>query len=135
MPFLNENLGKLLTRLAVGGLMLFHGIHKVLHGDEFIRTKLAESGLPEFLALGVPVGEIVAPTLVIIGLATRVSSLTIAFTMLMSIFLALTDQLFKLNQYGGWYIELNMFFLLCSLAIFFHGPGQYSVDRCLKLKL
>lgn len=134
MPFLNEAFGKLLTRLGVGGLMLFHGVHKLIHGHEFIQTKLAEAGLPEFLTWGVPVGEVLAPILIIVGLATRTSALIVAFTMIMSIYLVFAGQLFSLNQVGGWVAELNALFLLSSLAIFFHGPGKLSLDHKLNLK-
>lgn len=133
--FRNDDLGILLLRLGVGGLMIFHGIHKVLHGHDFVRTKLAEVGLPEFIALGVPVGEVLAPVLLILGLMTRLSALTIAFTMVMSIVLAFSDRLWTLNQFGGWAPELNVLFLLGSLAIFFMGAGRYAVDSKLRYKL
>ena len=134
MGFINDSLGKFLTRLGVGGLMLFHGVHKLLHGNDFTRTKLSEAGLPEFLALGVPVGEVIAPILIVIGLATRTSALIVAFTMVMSVYLVFADKLMTLNQVGGWAPELNVLFLLGSLAIFFHGAGNYSIDSKLKRK-
>lgn len=118
MPLFSDAIGKLLTRLGVGGLMLFHGVHKLIHGHEFIQTKLTEAGLPAFLSWGVPVGEVVAPILIMIGLATRTSALIVAFTMVMSIYLVFASQLFTLNQVGGWVAELNALFLLASLAIF-----------------
>jgi len=65
--FLNDDLGKLLSRIGVGGLMLFHGIHKLIHGHDFIRSQLSAAGLPEFLALGVPVGEVLAPISIIMA--------------------------------------------------------------------
>lgn len=133
--FRNDDLGRLLLRLGVGGLMIFHGIHKLFHGDEFIRSKLSEAGLPEFIALGVPVGEILAPALLILGLATRLSALTVAFTMLMSIFLAFSGRVWTLNQVGGWVIELNVLFMLSALAIFFLGSGRYAIDSKLPCKL
>lgn len=135
MMFRNDDFGKLLLRLAAGGLMIPHGIHKLLHGDEFIRSKLAEAGLPEFIALGVPVGEILAPVLLILGLATRLSALTVAFTMVMSLVLAFGGRFFTLNQHGGWTPELNILFLVSCLAIFFMGSGRYAVDSKLRYKL
>jgi putative oxidoreductase len=53
--------GKLLLRLAVGGLMLFHGLHKLFGGVGFISGMLVEKGLPGFIAYGVLIGEVVAP--------------------------------------------------------------------------
>jgi hypothetical protein len=39
------------------------------------------------------------------------------------------DKLFTLNQAGGWTVELEMTYLLASLAVFFLGSGQYAVRR------
>ncbi len=60
----HDDAGKLLLRLAVGGLMLFHGIHKLIDGVDGISGMLAAQGLPGFIAYGVLVGEVVAPLLV-----------------------------------------------------------------------
>ncbi len=46
-----DDLGKLLLRLAVGGLMLFHGLHKLFGGVGFISGMLVEKGLPGFIAV------------------------------------------------------------------------------------
>lgn len=40
----HEDAGKLLLRLAVGGLMLFHGLHKLLDGVDGISGMLAARG-------------------------------------------------------------------------------------------
>lgn len=57
----HEDAGKLLLRLAVGGLMLFHGLHKLIDGVDGISGMLVAKGLPGFIAYGVLVGEVVAP--------------------------------------------------------------------------
>jgi hypothetical protein len=56
----HDDAGKLLLRLAVGGLMLFHGLHKLLDGVDGISGMLVAKGLPGFIAYGVLVGEVVA---------------------------------------------------------------------------
>ena len=49
--FLRDNdLGLLLLRLTVGGLMLFHGVHKLIYGVSGIEGMLAGMGLPGFIA-------------------------------------------------------------------------------------
>ena len=53
----HDDAGKLLLRLAVGGLMLFHGIHKLIDGVDGISGMLAAQGLPGFIAYGVLVGK------------------------------------------------------------------------------
>ena len=52
----HEDFGKLLLRLAVGGLMLFHGLHKLIGGVDGISAMLVAKGLPGFIAYGVLVG-------------------------------------------------------------------------------
>ncbi len=53
----HEDFGKFLLRLAVGGLMLFHGLHKLFAGIDGISGMLIAKGLPGFIAYGVLVGE------------------------------------------------------------------------------
>ncbi len=54
----HEDFGKFLLRLAVGGLMLFHGLHKLFDGVDGISNMLIAKGLPGFIAYGVLVGEV-----------------------------------------------------------------------------
>lgn len=42
----NNDLGLLLLRLTVGGLMLFHGVHKLIYGVSAIEGMLVGIGLP-----------------------------------------------------------------------------------------
>jgi putative oxidoreductase len=119
----------LILRFTVGGLMLFHGIAKLFQGNAFIEKLLSNHGLPAIIAWGVPLGEVIAPLLLLLGVCTRVSSLLIAFTMVMSIYLALGANAFTLTAYGGPGGELNFLYLLVSLAIFLLGPGRYSLYR------
>lgn len=124
-----EDYGRLLLRLAVGGLMLFHGIHKVRHGVDWMFPMLEAKGLPTLMAYGSYFGELVAPLLILAGVLTRLSSLAVAGTMVMAVFLALSSQAFALTEHGGWAIELNAFFFLTALAITLLGPGRLSVQR------
>ena len=50
---LNPDLAKLLLRLCVGGLMLFHGIFKITHGADMYVGMLESKGLPGLMAYGV----------------------------------------------------------------------------------
>jgi putative oxidoreductase len=124
-----DDYGKLLLRLAVGGLMLFHGIHKVRQGVDWMFPLLEAKGLPALMAYGAYAGEVVAPLFILAGLLTRLSSLAVAGTMVMAVFLALANQVFALNQFGGWAIELNAFFFLGALALALLGAGKLSAWR------
>lgn len=54
---MKTDLGKLLLRVTVGGLMLFHGITKLSQDIDFIKGTATAKGLPEAIAYGVYVGE------------------------------------------------------------------------------
>jgi putative oxidoreductase len=124
----SEDIGKLLLRLSVGGLMLFHGINKLTHGVDGVKGLLAANSLPGFLAYGLYVAEVLAPILIIFGAWTRLAALVIAFDMIMAIALVFKQQLFSIKEMGGgWTIELEAFFLLAAIALYFTGGGKFSV--------
>lgn len=119
--------GRLILRLAVGGLMLLHGISKLRGGVDFIMDTVVKAGLPAAFGYGVYVGEVLAPLLVIIGLLTRASAAVIAFNMLVAIGLVHMGQLAQLNQAGGWELELQGIYLFSAVALALLGAGRYSV--------
>ena len=126
----NEDLGKLVLRWTVGGLLLFHGVFKLQHGVEWMEPVLAGVGLPAFLRYGSYVGEVLAPVLLLVGWQTRLAALVVAFDLAMAIALVQRGKILALNSASGaWGIELEMLFLLGALAIFFLGPGRYAVRR------
>jgi len=124
-----EDIATLLLRLAVGGLLLFHGVQKLRYGVDWMAPLLEARGLPAFIAYGSYLGEVAAPLLILAGVLTRLASLAVAGTMVMAVFLALSDQVLALNQFGGWAIELNAFFILAALALALLGPGRLTVWR------
>jgi putative oxidoreductase len=125
----NADFGKLLLRLTLGGLLLFHGIAKLFHGVDFIEGQLATHGLPTFLAYGVFIGELIAPLMVILGYQTRIGALIIVFNMLIAIALVHANELLALGGQGGWALELQGFFLFTALSLIFLGPGRYKLKN------
>lgn len=125
---LSEDIGKLILRLSIAGLMLFHGFFKLFNGIDGIKFLVTQAGLPEFIAYGVYLGEIVFPVLIIFGLFTRISSLFFALTMVLAIFLAHSTELFVLSKTGGLVYELALIYLLASVSIMFIGAGKFSLD-------
>ncbi len=133
---LNEDIGKLILRFSIAALMLFHGFSKLFNGIDGIKFLVTNAGLPEFVAYGVYMGEVVFPILIILGLFTRISSLFFALTMVFAIFLAHSSELFVLEETGGLLIELPLIYLLTSISIMFIGAGKYSLDaRCKKCEI
>ena len=133
---LNEDIGKLILRFSIAALMLFHGFSKLFNGIDGIKFLVTNAGLPEFVAYGVYMGEVVFPILIILGLFTRISSLFFALTIVFAIFLAHSSELFVLEETGGLLIELPLIYLLASISIMFIGAGKYSLDaRCKKCEI
>ncbi len=124
-----DDTGKLLLRLAVGGLMLFHGLHKAIDGVGGIAGMLVAKGLPGFIAYGVLVGEVVAPILIILGILTRPAALVLAFTMVVAWLMVGTGKTFALDAVGAWAIESLVYFFVGALAVAFLGAGRYAVMR------
>jgi len=121
----SDDLGKLVLRLTVAVLMLFHGWFKVQHGVGWIAGMLGGAG---FFAFGVYIAEVIAPLLIIIGFRTRLAAAIIAFDMVMAYVLVLRPYLLAIKEIGGGLVtEVELFFLLGALALFFMGGGKYSI--------
>jgi putative oxidoreductase len=123
-----EDLGKLVLRLALATIVLFHGVFKLTHGVEWMSQPLAALHLPAFLAYGTYVAELIAPLLLILGVWTRLAALVIAFDMLMAFVLVLGPQILDVRQQGGgWAVELEAMILLTAMSIALMGSGRYAV--------
>ncbi|MBL8200475.1 MAG: DoxX family protein [Chromatiales bacterium] len=121
--------GKLILRLALGGLILLHGVAKLSSGIEGITRMVTSAGLPDWVAYGVYVGEILAPLMVIAGWFSRIGAGIIAVNMVFAIALAHRSDIFELNNTGGWELELQGMYLFTALAVACLGPGRYSANR------
>ncbi len=125
----DSDFGKLIFRLTVAILLLFHGYAKVKYGLGFIESILNSNGLPKFISYLIYVGEVLAPILLIIGYKTRLAATTIIITMICAIYLVFPNDLTTLSRAGALKLELNYFFIFTSLALVFTGAGRYSIDR------
>ncbi|MDY6942552.1 MAG: DoxX family protein [Pseudomonadota bacterium] len=124
-----DDLAKLVLRLTLGGLMLFHGVNKLIYGIGGVQYLVAQAGLPEMVAYGVYVGEIIAPVMLIVGWQVRVAALLIVINMFFALVLAHLGDLFALTSHGGWRLELQAFYLFTALAVLLLGAGRYAVQE------
>lgn len=122
-----DSLGKLVLRLSVGGLLLLHGVHKLLDGIDPIKQMIAAHGVPDWLAYGVYLGEVVGPILVILGLFSRIGGALIAVNMIVAVLLAGLGHLLALNPMGGYALELEAFYLFGAVTIILLGAGGFSL--------
>jgi len=125
----NDAFGKLVIRLTVGVLILFHGVSKLIQPESlgFIRAMLEGADLPTQLAYGVYVGEVIAPLMIVLGIYCRLGGLLVVVNMLFAIWLAHSAEIFTLSDHGGWALELQGFYLFTALALIFLGSGRYAV--------
>lgn len=130
IPLKSEALGRLVLRLTLGILILFHGVSKVMHPTgaiAYLSGQLTAANLPTFLAYGAFVGEVLAPIMIVLGIYSRIGGLIVVINMIFAVALVHGAQLFSLANTGGWALELQGFYLLTGLALFFLGSGKIAV--------
>jgi putative oxidoreductase len=118
-----NDLGLLLLRLGMSGLMLTHGIpklQKLVAGGEIQFPDPIGIGATASLALAV-FGEVVAPALLIVGFLTRWAAIPAAATMAVAAFVVhWSDPLGEK--------ELALLYLVGFATLFLTGAGHYSID-------
>jgi putative oxidoreductase len=124
---MQDDLGKLILRLTVGALLLLHGVHKMLTGIAPIEAMVVARHLPQALAYGVYVGEIIAPVMVMLGIFARIGAGLIVVNMIMAVVLAGMSSIAQLNPMGGYALELEAFYMLGALSIALLGAGRLSI--------
>ena len=122
-----DDLGKLVLRLTLGVLLLFHGTHKILTGISPIRDMIVAHHLPDFLAYFVYLGEVAAPVLIVIGLLTRLGGILVVINMIVAVLLVHTTTLMGTNEMGGYALEIEAFYLFTALAVALLGAGRFSI--------
>lgn len=126
MNWSTEDLGKLLLRVLVGGLLLLHGFHKLVDGPGDVAAILSAHGVPGFLAYAVYLGEVVGPVLMLLGVYTRIGALLVVANMLVAVLATRGLNVWHLNEHGGWGIELEACFGLGAACVALLGAGAYS---------
>jgi putative oxidoreductase len=122
-----EDLGRLVLRVALAVLLLFHGVSKLMGGVGFITGMLAKMGLPAAIGYLVYVGEVIAPLLILFGVWTRLAALIVAGNMIVAVLLVHTKQFFTMSDTGGWALELQGMYFFAAIALALLGAGRYSI--------
>lgn len=122
------DLGLAVLRIIVGGVFVSHAVPK-LEDPESTREFFSSVGLPDsirlvYLALGV---EIVAGTLLAIGLYTQLAALALTGFMLVATYVAI-EKMDKEFQ-GGY--EVDLLLLAVSFMFYLNGAGRYALDAIL----
>jgi len=121
------DLGKLILRVTLSVLILFHGVSKIFHGIDWIIGMIDKAGLPSAVAYLVYIGEVAAPILVLLGIWIRPAALVIVINMTVAVLLVHTSQFFTLAKTGGWALELQAMYFISALAVALLGAGRFSL--------
>lgn len=124
-----EDLGKLIVRVALGVIVLLHGVAKLIGGIGGIGQMLQGLGLPGWFAYAVLIGEVAGPVLLIAGWHARLGAALIAVNMIVAIALVHAGEVFALNNQGGWAIELQGLLLFTAIGLVLTGPGRIGINK------
>lgn len=119
----NHNIGLLLLRIGFGGMMLTHGIPKLLKmiSGDFSFGDPIGIGEPATLVLAV-LGEVLFPVLVIVGFKTRLAAIPVIITMIVAAFVVHAADPLGTK-------EMAILYSIGFVAIALLGAGKYSVDK------
>lgn len=120
--FHNPDVGLLLIRLGLAAVFIIHGWAKV-QNIEATAGFFSKLGLGMFWVYVVAYVEFLGGLAMLTGFLARKAGLLLAIDMLVAIYLVHWSQGFS----GGY--EFPLILLLAALAIFFSGPGKYSLSK------
>ncbi len=118
--------GLLFLRVSIAALMLVHGIPKLfmLFGSQEIAF-VDPIGIGQAATLTLVVfAEVICSLLIAFGLATRLASFILLFTMAFAFFVIHAEDPFQMK-------ELALFFLVIYTFITIVGSGKYALDHYL----
>ena len=126
----SDKTGKFVLRVALGVIVLLHGIAKLRGGVGPIEGLVTGHGLPAWVAYGAYAGEVVGPLMLIAGFYARLGAALVAVNMLFAIALVHRAELFAINpQSGGWALELQGLMLFAAIAVMLIGPGKPGINE------
>jgi len=135
----DDSLSLLVGRLALGIVMLPHGLQKsigLFGGGGFSATMgmFTSQGMPALLAFLVILAESAGSLGLLVGFLTRIGAFGIASVMLGAIGMVHWQNGFFMNWFGkqaGEGFEYHILALGLALALLIGGGGKASVDRAL----
>lgn len=125
------HLAALVLRVAVGTVLIAHGLQKLRGGVSGFAGVVESVGapFPTLTAYVVVAIEVLGGSLLLVGLLTRVWSTLAALFMVFTTLLVKLDSGLIAPQGQGSGAELDILILAGALAITLMGPGTVSLDR------
>lgn len=137
----NEDIAPLLARVALGAVILPHGLQKLLglfggYGFSATIDALTGSGLPWIAALLVILGESFGALGLIFGFISRFAAFGMIAIMLGAIFIHLPNGFFMnwSGQQAGEGFEFHLLAIGLGLIVMLRGAGKWSLDNLLTRK-
>ena len=127
-----KSLGFLLLRIAIGTMLIHHGYEKLENIENFADAFVRPLHLPFPIVSSyfAAFAEIVGSWMVICGLGTRLGALAILGTISFAIYHALVTSGFNI-----YLLELLVLYWGGAACIVLSGPGNFSIDHLIKLRL
>ena len=135
----NDDLGKLVVRLTVGSLIIFHGL-ALATGDMGIPNNLVRWGLPASLSWLGFIVEFGGGLAMVLGAYARLGGLLLGIFMIIAVFMAHAglmgsqNHLFMIannpagNHWDHYFLETQMFYLLGGFSVALLGAGKYGLN-------
>jgi putative oxidoreductase len=115
--------GVLILRVGISVMMLTHGLpkfNKLISGSHGFTDPIGIGELPSLiLAVG---AEVFCSLLLILGLASRAVLIPLIFTMGVAFFIIHANDPYDVKEHA-------LLFLVPYIALFFTGPGKFSLDK------
>lgn len=131
---ISADLGLLLIRLIIGSLMACYGYQKLINFQEmatsdFWAKEVSFLGMHGAFPLALTVfAEFFCSLLLIIGLFTRLSLIPLMVCMAYIFLVVFPGSMVSNGEHGVEFNNTFVYFVI-YLALFFTGPGKYSLDH------
>ena len=138
----DRSLALTVTRIALGVVMLPHGLQKTVgwfggYGFSATLDGMSGMGIPVILAFLAIVAESAGALALIAGVTTRLAAFGVGVTMLVAGFMHQANGLFMnwSGQQQGEGFEFHILTVAMALALMIGGAGRWSGDRALARRI
>ena len=124
----------LLLRAALAAVFIYHGLSKVSpetgYGTNWAKPEFVQ--LPAVLQVLVAWGELLGGVAVALGLLTRYAAVGLIIIMVGAVAKVHWEHGFGMEKLG---FEYNFVLIMVAAALALTGPGTFSLDRVISLKM